>query len=173
MAPTPPVTVAQQVYLARYITSDADGGFATVGLGAHDRWLQEGDRGSSIPDVGIGVVVGASSWYPELAAGRVVLELIDPSGRAVPLNEVDGTTAFGGGTPGEPYRVAFAIQHHDVRTAGTGAHRLRVTTSLGGPDDQPPTAIISEVELRVHAPGDPADAHRNEPPPSPDSLGYL
>ena len=173
MAPTPPVTVAQQVYLARYITSDADGGFATVGLGAHDRWLQEGDRGSSIPDVGIGVVVSASGWYPELATGNVVLELIEPSGRAVPLNEVDGATAFSGGTPGEPYRVAFAIQHHDVPTPATGPHRLRVTTTLGGPAGQPPTTIVSEVELPVHAPGAPADAQRPAPPPTRDSLDYL
>ena len=57
---SPPVTVAQHLYLARYISSDADGGFATVGLGANDRWVQERDGGSSIPDVGIGVVVAAS-----------------------------------------------------------------------------------------------------------------
>ena len=171
--PTPPVTVAQQVYLARYITSDADGGFATVGLGAHDRWLQEGDRGSSIPDVGIGVVVSASGWYPELATGNVVLELIEPSGRAVPLNEVDGATAFSGGTPGEPYRVAFAIQHHDVPTPGhrapppPGHHHPR------RPRGPAPTTIVSEVELHVHAPGAPADAQRHDPPPTRDSLGYL
>ena len=139
---SPPVTVAQHLYLARYISSDADGGFATVGLGAHDRWVQERDGGSSIPDVGIGVVVAASTWYPELANGGVAVELIEPSGRTIPLNEVEPTPS-------------------------TGAHHLRVTTTLGGPAGQPPSIIVSEVELHVHPPGTPADAQRHEPPPDP------
>lgn len=172
MVPTPPVTVAQQVYLARYLSSDADGGFAAVGLGVHDRWLQERDGAPCIPDVGIGVVVSAGRWYPELASGGVVVELIDPSGAAIPLNEVDGATAFSGGTPGEPYRVAFAIQHHDVRTDGTGLHHLRVTTTVGGVRGRGVTTIVSEVELAVHAAAASAD-EAADPPPTPGSLGYL
>ena len=169
--PPPPVTVTQHLYLARYIASDALGGFSTVGLGAHDRRLEEGERGPSIPDIGIGVIVTSTSWQPDLTAGGVLVELVEPSGRTTALNDIDGATAFGEGTPGEPYRVAFAIQHHDVRTGGTGRHRLRVTTTLAGAREQDAQTIMSEVDLLVH----PATADQpDDPPPTvPGSLGYL
>lgn len=167
------MTVTQHVYLARYIASDALGGFSTVGLGAHDRRLEEGEHGPSIADVGIGVIVTATAWQSDLAAGGVVVELVEPSGRTTALNDIDGPTAFGGGTTGEPYRVAFAIQHHDVHTGGTGPHRLRVTTTLSGVRGPDAVTIVSEVDLLVHPAEAPAD-HPDEPASTaPGSLGYL
>lgn len=167
------MTVAQHLYLARYISSDATGGFATVGLGAHDRWLEQRERGPSIPDLGIGIIITSTSWHADLGEGRVVVELLEPSGRISVLNDIDGSTAFGEGTEGAPYRVALAIQHHDVGTNGAGPHQLRVSTTLAGADGHDPATIVSEVVVPVHLPGEQAVAPGAAPPTEAGQHGYL
>lgn len=172
MTPTATTTVSQQVYVARYLSADDTGGFSTIGLGVSDRALEVGQAGAPcIPDVGIGVVISATEWQPPFAAGRITFEVVGPSGTVTPLGEVDGHRAFGGGTPGQPFRVTLAVQHREVPTDGSGVHQVRVTTTVGDPGGGGLAAIVTNVELVVHPADD--DGASAEGPPPPGALGYL